>query len=79
MELKMHKGSGALEVSDAVFGREFNEALIHQVVTAYMSTGRAGTRAQKTRSEVRGGGGQTLAPERYGPSSRRHHSQPDLA
>lgn len=56
MELKMHNGSGALEVSDAVFGREFNEALIHQVVTAYMSAGRAGTRAQKTRSEVRGGG-----------------------
>ncbi|MEM7293217.1 MAG: 50S ribosomal protein L4 [Pseudomonadota bacterium] len=56
MELKMHNGGGALEVSDAVFGREFNEALIHQVVTAYLSAGRAGTRAQKTRSEVRGGG-----------------------
>jgi len=48
--------SGTVEVSETAFGREFNEALVHQVVTAYMSGGRAGTRAQKTRSEVRGGG-----------------------
>jgi len=48
--------AGTVEVSETAFGREFNEALVHQVVTAYMSGGRQGTRAQKTRSEVRGGG-----------------------
>lgn len=46
----------ALEVSAITFGRDFNEALVHQVVTAYLAGGRAGTRAQKTRAEVRGGG-----------------------
>jgi len=56
MQLKMHNGAGAMEVSDAAFGRDFNEALIHQVVVAYLAGGRQGTRAQKTRSEVRGGG-----------------------
>ena len=47
---------GSVEVSEAAFGREFNEALVHQVVVAYMAAGRQGTRAQKSRSEVRGGG-----------------------
>ena len=45
-----------VEVSDTVFGRPYNEALIHQVVTSYMANARQGTRAQKTRAEVRGGG-----------------------
>ncbi len=45
-----------LEVSDAVFGARFNEPLVHQVVVAYQANGRQGTRKQKTRSEVRGGG-----------------------
>ena len=45
-----------VEVSEVTFGREFNEALVHQVVTAYLAGGRQGTRAQKTRSDVRGGG-----------------------
>lgn len=45
-----------VEVSAATFGREFNEALVHQVVTAYLAEARSGTRAQKTRAEVRGGG-----------------------
>src|SRR6186997_1560791 len=45
-----------LEVSDKTFGREFNEALVHQVVTAYMNAGRAGTKRQKSKAEVRGGG-----------------------
>ncbi len=45
-----------VELSEVAFGREFNEALVHQVVTAYMAGGRQGTRAQKTRSEVNGGG-----------------------
>jgi large subunit ribosomal protein L4 len=45
-----------LEVSDKAFGRDFNEALVHQVVTAYMNAGRAGTKRQKSKAEVRGGG-----------------------
>ncbi len=45
-----------LEVSENTFGRQFNEALVHQVVVSYLSTARAGTKAQKTRSEVSGGG-----------------------
>ncbi len=49
-------GADALTVSDATFGREFNESLVHQVVVAYQAGARAGTRAQKSRSEVRGGG-----------------------
>ena len=55
MELNLIAG-GTVEVSDQTFGREFNEALIHQVVTAYLAGARQGTRAQKTRSEVSGGG-----------------------
>jgi len=47
---------GVIQVSDQVFGADFNEALVHQVVTAYLAGGRAGTVAQKTRSEVSGGG-----------------------
>jgi len=43
-------------VSDEVFGCEFNEPLVHQLVTGYLANGRAGTKAQKTRSEVSGGG-----------------------
>src|SRR3979409_1829166 len=46
----------SVEVLATTFGRDFNEALVHQVVTAYLAGGRAGTRGQKTRAEVRGGG-----------------------
>ncbi len=61
MELKLTTATGrasekALQISDAVFGRAFNEPLVHQAVTAYQAGARAGTRAQKTRSQVRGGG-----------------------
>ncbi|WP_077340501.1 50S ribosomal protein L4 [Pseudocolwellia agarivorans] len=56
MELALKDASGALQVSETTFGREFNEALVHQVVVAYAAGSRAGTRAQKTRSEVSGGG-----------------------
>ncbi|NLS12459.1 50S ribosomal protein L4 [Vibrio sp. SM6] len=52
----MVKGANALTVSETTFGREFNEALVHQVVVAYAAGARQGTRAQKTRSEVSGGG-----------------------
>jgi large subunit ribosomal protein L4 len=60
MELILHKTgagkAGKITVTDAVFGQKFNEALVHQVLVAYMAGGRAGTKAQKTRAEVRGGG-----------------------
>ncbi|MHB8404851.1 MAG: 50S ribosomal protein L4 [Gammaproteobacteria bacterium] len=58
MELQLHSNAGgqSITLSDATFGREFNEALVHQVVNAYMAGGRAGTKAQKTRRQVRGGG-----------------------
>ena len=49
-------GGNAINVSEATFGRDFSEALVHQVVTAYLAGARAGTKAQKNRSEVRGGG-----------------------
>ena len=55
MDLNVQAG-GNMQVSDAVFGADYNESLIHQVVTAYLAGSRAGTRAQKTRSDVRGGG-----------------------
>lgn len=58
LALTVSKGteSKGVEVSMATFGRDFNEALVHQVVTAYLAGARAGTRGQKTRAEVRGGG-----------------------
>lgn len=49
------KKAGSLTVSDSVFGVEYNEPLVHQVVVAYMNAARAGTKAQKTRAEVSGG------------------------
>jgi len=55
MELAMTGGS-TLDVSEAVFGREFSEPLVHQVVVAYMAGGRSGTKAQKNRAAVSGGG-----------------------
>jgi large subunit ribosomal protein L4 len=59
MKLKLlEKGAQGqdVEVSDVAFAREYNESLVHQVVVAYMAAGRAGTKAQKTKAEVRGGG-----------------------
>jgi len=54
MELAVIGSGKALSVSDAVFGREFSEDLVHQVVVAFRNAGRSGTKAQLTRSEVRG-------------------------
>lgn len=54
MELAINKSDKTLSVSDAIFGRDFSEDLVHQVVVAYRNAGRSGTKAQKTRSEVRG-------------------------
>ncbi len=60
MELSVVKqgnaAAGTVSVSEATFAREYNEALVHQVVTAYLAGARQGTRAQKTRSDVAGGG-----------------------
>jgi len=61
MELSLTTATGkastkSVSVSDVAFDREYNEGLVHQVVTAYMAGGRAGTKSQKTRSDVRGGG-----------------------
>ncbi|MFK5913560.1 MAG: 50S ribosomal protein L4 [Woeseiaceae bacterium] len=61
MELKLTTATGkastkSIEVSDANFSREFNESLVHQAVTGYLAGARSGTKAQKTRSDVRGGG-----------------------
>ncbi len=55
MELQVANGS-SVAVNENVFAREFNEGLVHQAVVAYMAAGRAGTKAQKTRSDVSGGG-----------------------
>ena len=54
MELAVVGSTKTLSVSDDVFGREFSEDLVHQVVVAYRNAGRSGTKAQLTRSEVRG-------------------------
>src|ERR1700727_1935626 len=58
MKLQLRNAAPASEIqlSDVAFGRVYNEALVHQVVTAYRNAGRSGTKAQKTRAEVRGGG-----------------------
>ena len=55
MNLDLAAG-GSVEVSDVAFAREFNESLVHQVVVSYLAGARQGSRAQKTRSEVSGGG-----------------------
>ena len=76
MELSVVKlgnaAAGTVSVSDVAFAREYNEDLVHQVVTAYMAGARQGTRAQKTRADVR----YTLGPRTYlstqcSPNSRR--------
>lgn len=55
MKIKM-QGSGSVEVADSAFAADFNEPLVHQVVTAFLAGGRAGTKGQKNRAQVRGGG-----------------------
>src|SRR6202142_1537724 len=56
LQLKNASSASEIQLSDVAFGRAYNEALVHQVVTAYMAAGRAGTKRQKSRAEVRGGG-----------------------
>ncbi|RLA36338.1 MAG: 50S ribosomal protein L4 [Gammaproteobacteria bacterium] len=61
-----NQAGGAIEVSDETFAADFNEALIHQVVTAYLAQARAGTKANKNRSAVRGGGAKPFAQKGTG-------------
>src|SRR5271165_1840538 len=56
LQLKNAATASEIQLSDVAFGRAYNEGLVHQVVTAYMAAGRAGTKAQKNRSQVSGGG-----------------------
>ena len=56
MKLKVQGGKSSVDLSDTAFASDYNEALVHQVVTAYMASGRSATKAQKTRAEKRGGG-----------------------
>ena len=56
MKLQVAGGGAAVDVADGVFDAPYNESLVHQAVTAYLARGRAGTKAQKSRSDVRGGG-----------------------
>jgi large subunit ribosomal protein L4 len=56
MKVTLRDNNKAVEFSEACFGAEFNEPLVHQVVTAFLAGRRSGTKAQKTRAEVRGGG-----------------------
>jgi large subunit ribosomal protein L4 len=56
MKLQLKNAASEIQLSDVAFGRAYNEALVHQVVTAYMAGGRAGTKRQKSRAEVSGGG-----------------------
>jgi large subunit ribosomal protein L4 len=66
MNLKSVSGGATVQVSEAAFGHKFNEALVHQVLTAYRNAGRAGTKAQKSRAEVRGGGRKPYAQKGTG-------------
>ncbi|MBW6054939.1 50S ribosomal protein L4 [Escherichia coli] len=79
MELVLKDAQSALTVSETTFGRDFNEALVHQVVVAYAAGARQGTRAQKTRAEVTGSGKKTVAPERHRPCAFWFYQEPDLA
>jgi large subunit ribosomal protein L4 len=65
MKLKM-QGSGTVDVAENAFGTDFNEALVHQVVTAFLAGGRAGTKAQKNRAQVSGGGAKPWAQKGTG-------------
>jgi large subunit ribosomal protein L4 len=66
MQLKSVNGGATVQVSEAAFGHKFNEALVHQVLTAYRNAGRAGTKAQKSRAEVSGGGRKPYAQKGTG-------------
>ena len=66
MDLQIFNGSNNVSVNDAIFGCDFKEGLVHQAVTAFMSGARQGTKAQKNRSAVRGGGAKPWAQKGTG-------------
>jgi large subunit ribosomal protein L4 len=66
MKLKSVSGGAALQVSEAAFGHKFNEPLVHQVLKAYRNAARSGTKAQKSRAEVSGGGRKPYAQKGTG-------------
>jgi len=66
MKLSLQGKESSIDVADAAFGADFNEPLVHQVVTAYLAGGRSGTKAQKRRSDVRGGGAKPWAQKGTG-------------
>ena len=69
MKIKIANGGAELQLSDVAFGGEYNQALVFQVVNAYRAAGRAGTKAQKSRAMVRGGG-RKPRPQKGGGTSR---------
>jgi large subunit ribosomal protein L4 len=76
MKLKSVNGEATLQVSEATFGGKFNEALVHQVLTAYRNAARAGTKAQKSRAQVRGGGRKPWAQKGTGQARAGSNSSP---
>ncbi|MFK8013369.1 MAG: 50S ribosomal protein L4 [Marinicellaceae bacterium] len=66
MEIKVTGKKAKVEVSEEVFNRDYSEALVHQVVTAYLAGGRSGTKAQKNRAAVSGGGKKPFAQKGTG-------------
>ncbi len=83
MELQVKDSSGqtgrTMVAPDSVFGREFNEPLVHQIVVAYLAGARSGSRAQKNRAQVSGGGAKPWRQKGTGPRPCRQHPQPALA
>lgn len=78
MELVLKDAQSALTVSETTFGRDFNEALVHQVVVAYAAGARQGTRAQKTRAEVMVQA-KSRGARKVRPCAFRFYQEPDLA
>jgi len=76
MKLKSVNGEATLQVSESTFGGKFNQALVHQVLTAYRNAARAGTKAQKSRAEVRGGGRKPWAQKGTGQARAGSNSSP---
>jgi large subunit ribosomal protein L4 len=76
MKLKSVNGEETLQVSEATFGGRFNAPLVHQVLTAYRNAARAGTKAQKSRAEVRGGGRKPWAQKGTGQARAGSNSSP---
>lgn len=66
MDLQLHNSKEVVAVNDAVFAVDYNETLVHQLVTAYLAGARSGTKAQKNRSAVRGGGAKPWAQKGTG-------------